>query len=181
MRRGGKECGASVVDGDFEGFYRSHYDRVRRFVSRRVRRDDIDDVLVETFSIAFRRRADVPAEGPQQVGWLFVTARNVIGNHHRSARRATALTNRLAALAPTPDLPPDPVRPAAYISDEEIERVFHALSEDDQFILTVVAWDECTPDELAVILDCTSGTAKTRLSRARARFRHGLVRDPGHG
>lgn len=181
MRRGRKECGASHVDDDFEGFYRTHYDRIRRFVSRRVAFHDIDDVLVETFSIALRRGNDVPREIPQQIGWLLVTARHVIGNHHRSARRARAVTSRLAALAPTPRLPSDPVKPDAFISDEEVERIFRALPEDDQFILTVVAWDECTPDELGVILGCTPGAAKTRLSRARARFRDGVMRGSDHG
>lgn len=180
MRRGGEECGSGHVDGVFESLYRTHYDRVRRFVTRRVAFHEIDDVLVETFSVALRRGPDVPTEFPQQVGWLLVTARHVIGNHHRSSRRARALTNRLAALAPAPAVSSNPVERDAFISDEQIERIFHALPEDDQFILTAVAWDECTPEELGVILGCTPGAAKTRLSRARARFRDGVGRGRGH-
>lgn len=134
-------------------------------------------MVVETFSIALRRSHNVPREMPQQVGWLLVTARHVIGNHHRSAKRFQALTERLRTLAPRAEPPAEADR-RDFIGDQEIERAFQALPESDRFILTLVAWDECTPDELAAVLGCSSGAAKTRLSRARARFREAVER--GH-
>lgn len=173
--------GVTSGSGRFEDFYRTHYVRVRRYVSRRVAFHDVDDMLVETFSIALRRWADVPRDTPNEVGWLLVTARHVIGNHHRSVRRERALAYRLAALAPTREQVREPTSVDSFISDSEIERVFHGLSVDDQLILTLVAWDECTPEELGAFFDCASGAAKTRLSRARARFRDGILRGPGRG
>lgn len=179
MRRGGKRHEAAHTDAEaFEDFYRLHYPRVHRFASRRVPAHDVDDVLVETFAIALRRSQNVPTEIPQQVGWLLVTARHVIGNHHRSTRRLHALTHRLRALAPPAELQAGTTNRTDFITDQRIERTFQSLPEADRLILTLVAWDECTPDELAAVLGCSPGAAKTRLSRARTRLRDAVER--GH-
>lgn len=152
---------------DFERFYRAHLPRVRQFVARRVQEPDIDDVVVDTFTVAARRYDTLPTEAARQLGWLLGTARHTISNLHRSARRRRALFDRMRTLAPrTPTTAAD--------VDEKIWRALDRLSDDDLTILQLVAWDGCTTGEIAAFLGCSPGAAKTRLSRAKGRLRSAL-------
>lgn len=45
-----------------------------------------------------------------------------------------------------------------------------SLSERDQEVLRLVAWDGLTPAQVAVVLGCTPVAARTRLHRARGRL-----------
>lgn len=177
MRRVG-DGGHRVRTEDFENFYRTHYPRVRSFVARRVSPHDVDDVLVDTFWAAARRYDEIPAARDRQTGWLLVTARNMINNLHRANGRVRLLSDRLRSLAPT--TPPDDDAPITEgWSDARIGRAFDALSSDDRTILLLAAWDGCTPGELAEFFDCTPGAAKTRLSRAKGRFKQAVERGAG--
>lgn len=166
-RRGGDEA-------EFETFYRLHERRVRHFVRRRVQPTDADDIIDETFYAAWRHFDRLRANPAQQVGWLFITARNQMLNHFRSAQRRSRLAERLTSLAPAApvETPFDVTSSDKIVMDEHFTDVFTQLSDDDRFILSLVAWDECTTAELAAVLGCSESAAKSRLSRARERFRH---------
>src|SRR6266516_5021416 len=77
----------------FEELFRSHADAVRSYALRRTDPDEADDVVGETFLIAWRRLDDIPADtGP----WLLGVARRVLSNRRRSDDRVLSLSNRLA-------------------------------------------------------------------------------------
>jgi RNA polymerase sigma factor (sigma-70 family) len=77
----------------FEGLFRSHADAVRGYALRRSDPHEADDVVAETFLIAWRRFDDVPANaGP----WLLGVARRVLSNRRRSDHRVVSLSDRLA-------------------------------------------------------------------------------------
>lgn len=140
------------------------YPALRRYAHYRgLRSSDADDLVADVFTIAWRRLGDVPADDPTP--WLFAVARNVWRNHLRSAARRTALVERLRE------------RDVAYAADPtdspavaEIRRAMSSLSEDDQELLRLVAWEGLTPAQVAVVLGCSSTAARVRLHRARARF-----------
>ena len=46
----------------FARIFRKHYPSVRSYVSRRAAAELVDDILAETFLVAWRRFDDVPAE-----------------------------------------------------------------------------------------------------------------------
>ena len=80
----------------FEEIFDAHEVRVRAFVLRRLREvQDAEDVVAETFAIAWRRIGDVP---PEALPWLYVTARLVLANHRgprgAGARSSTRLSRR---------------------------------------------------------------------------------------
>lgn len=159
-------------DSDFDSFYLRHVARIRRFLLRRIQPTDVDDVLEEVFFAAWRHFDQIKQEPSHEVGWLFVTARLQLLNLMRSARRGQRLQTRLAAH----ELPAiagirETGSRESFITDERLAAAFEQLPDDDRFILTLVAWDECTTDELAAMLGCNAAAAKTRLSRARGRFR----------
>jgi len=120
-----------------------------------------DDVVAETFLVAWRRLDDVPTDDP--LPWLLGVARNVARNERRSTRRRDALVLRLPAPRPAP--PPD--EPA---ETGLVRAALAALDEADRELLLLVAWDGLTPGRAAQVLGCSAGAARVRLHRARRRF-----------
>jgi RNA polymerase sigma-70 factor (ECF subfamily) len=97
-------------------------------------------------------------------------ARHVIANQRRGERRRSALGERLAANV-------DQAALEAVPSDEatgELARAFATLSEADRELLSLVAWEGLTRDELAVALGTNRAAVRLRLHRARKRLRDAL-------
>ncbi len=132
---------------------------------------DAADVVAETFLVAWRRIADVPAGADTRL-WLFGVARRVVANHRRGERRRTDLSARLGdqlatQLAATPM--PEP-RGAGRLAPALAQ-----LSDDDREILLLSAWEGLEPAELATTLGIGGSTARSRLRRARHRLERHLA------
>ena len=84
-------------DERFEELFREHYPAVRGYVLRRAHRDAVQDVVAETFLVAWRRLEDVPDD---PLPWLYGVARRTLANQRRSARRQGSLEQRLTTAAP---------------------------------------------------------------------------------
>jgi RNA polymerase sigma-70 factor (ECF subfamily) len=131
-------------------------------VSRRTTGNDIQDVVADTFLTAWRRFDDLPHD---PLPWLFVTARKLIANRHRSTGRQGALHKRLAAR------PAWVFQQAAPSDLSEIdERLLDAISrlpaaEREAFML--VAWDGLDTQRAARAAGCSAATFRMRLHRAR--------------
>ena len=72
----------------FVTLYERHASLVLAYARRRIGADEAEDVLAETFLVAWRRRDDVPDDA---LPWLYAVAGNVLRNRTRSARRQAAL------------------------------------------------------------------------------------------
>jgi len=147
----------------FRALFEAHHAAVRRYAFHRAIQDaDADDMVAEVFAVAWRRRDDVPADDP--LPWLLAVAGNVRRNQARAARRYAAALSTLPppGTAPPPDEPDD--RGAV------LRAALGGLSDDDQEILRLVAWDGLTPRQVAVALGCPDGTVRARLHRARRRL-----------
>jgi RNA polymerase sigma-70 factor (ECF subfamily) len=157
----------------FNDLFEAHYPQLRRFVLRRVEnRAAGDDVLAETFAIAWRRRARAPAAA---LPWLFGICHKVIANHRRSAKRRRHLLNRIATSRP--DLGRDPAEVVAERS--EIGRAFAQLSDTQREVLRLVAWDGLGASEAAAALGCSPAAFRVRLHRARTELAKHLA-ETGH-
>jgi RNA polymerase sigma-70 factor, ECF subfamily len=137
--------------------------------------EDAEDVVVEVFATAWRRRDVVPDEAA--LPWLYATAGNVIAHVIRSDARRTRLGSRLATVRP---LHTDEADPAQQVVDtttahEVVSAALDDLSESDAELLRLWAWEQLEPTEIAEVLGCSPGTARTRMHRARARLREALV------
>ena len=147
----------------FRALFETHHAAVRRYAHHRALRGvDADDVVAETFTVAWRRLDAVPTDDP--LPWLLAVAANVQRNHTRSARRYAAVLGRL----PRPEAASPPAEPDDAVGT--VRRALDALAPDDQEILRLVAWDGLTPRQAAVVLGCPDGTARARLHRARRRL-----------
>ena len=166
----GSDDGAALAR--FERLYDSHYADLLRYVVRRIDQPDhAADVVAETFLTAWRRVEDIPP-GPEARPWLFGVARRAMANQRRGTRRRTALVDRLGAELATVRV----ARPA--VSDVTLSAlggVFRALSDTDREVLSLVAWEALSAEEIAVALGCSRTAARIRLHRARRRFAGALA------
>ncbi len=135
---------------------------------------DAEDLVAQALEIAWRRLDDVPVAEP--LPWLYAVAHNLWRNRTRRDRRRRELLARFRAAQP-----PEAGSAAAACEDLEpgvLRAALASLSDRDQEVLRLVAWDGLTPAELAVVLGCTPVAARTRLHRARSRLAARLGLDP---
>lgn len=152
-----------------------HSGAVLAYARRRLdSAEDAEDVVVEVFATAWRRRDAVP---PQALPWLYATAGNVIAHTMRSAARRSRLGARLATVQPLHTLEADPSERIADVSTarDVVGAALDDLSESDAELLRLWAWEQLEPTEIAAVLGCSAGTARTRLHRARTRLRAALA------
>jgi RNA polymerase sigma-70 factor (ECF subfamily) len=131
---------------------------------------DAEDLVAQTLEVAWRRIEDVPAE---PLPWLYAVAQNLWRNQARKDRRRRDL---LARFRPPPAAgceDPGSLEPGV------LRAALASLSDGDQEVLRLVAWDGLTPAEVAVVLGCTPVAARSRLHRARSRLAAQLGISPG--
>jgi RNA polymerase sigma-70 factor (ECF subfamily) len=141
--------------------------RVLAYLTRRVDPAcDAADLLSDTLAVAWRRIGDLPADDEQATAWLIGVARGVLANHRRGADAARG-PGRPAARSPgRADRPGRPGRRGGAMRD-----ALARLSEPDQQLLTMTAWDGLTTEEVATALKISPAAGRQRLARARRRLR----------
>lgn len=144
----------------FEELFAAHYWAVRAYVLRRAPSASAEDVLAETFLIAWRRLDGI---GADPLPWLLGVARRVMANQHRAERRRGALTDRLQGLLP--GRPPDWEPPAAM--SDELAVAMASLSASEREALLLVAWEGLDSGRAARAAGCTPVAFRARLHRAR--------------
>jgi RNA polymerase sigma factor (sigma-70 family) len=163
---------AGVVDRRvrFEEAYRELYTPICGYVLRRVREpEDAAEAIAETFATLWRRFDRCP-QGDDLRPWLHGVARRVLANQRRGERRRSALGERLAASFDPEAF--DAVDPSD--DSSALARAFAGLSDSDRELLSLVAWEGLTRDELAVALGTSRAVVRLRLHRARKRLREAL-------
>jgi RNA polymerase sigma factor (sigma-70 family) len=137
---------------------------------------DAQDVVAETFTVAWRRLEDAPNAKAVRP-WLYAIAARTIANQRRSQRRLQALRQRLRGQRP---LLPD--RPDTSAGNDEWQAVLAALARlpsGEQELLRLIAWEDLSQAELAAVLGCSENAAAIRLHRARRRLQAELAKEPG--
>ena len=165
--------GERIVDAeDFEAAFRQHFPLVYRFLSRRVGTAIAEDLAAETFATAYRRRASFePGQGSVR-SWLYGIAINLVRNHWRAERHLLELDARLVPeidLSDSSDAIDQRVT-AAFLAPR-LAAALGLLTRDQRDVLLLFAWAELSHEEIAAALQIAPGTARSRLSRARASLR----------
>lgn len=167
--------GASGDVERFESLWDNYAHRIQAYAIRHVGGQAAEEVVAETFLIAWRRLSEVPGD---PLPWLIVVARNTIANANRSAYRARLLATELTRLGEAAQ--PTMGDPEAVVVDRELMlRGLAAMTEVEREALLLVAWDGLSAAQAAVAAGCSTPTFHVRLHRARRRLRGSLV-DPGH-
>jgi RNA polymerase sigma factor (sigma-70 family) len=151
-----------VVDAQqrFRQAYDEHVRAVAAFALRRVpAAADADDIVSETFLVAWRRFGEAPADLRP---WLFGVARHVLRHHYRAAQRRDALSARLGErLSGSGSGAAD----HGWLVD-----ALRSLSEADRDVLTLTAWEGLSHAEAGQVLGCSAAAVAVRLHRARRRL-----------
>ena len=142
----------------FETLYRNHVGAVAAYALRRASREVAEDVVADTFLVAWRKLDRVP---DKPLPWLYAVARRTLANHRRSAARRESLASRLQLEFRT--IPPNPV-------DLGFLDALRSLRADDREVLMLVAWEGLTATEAAEALGCSPVACRIRLHRARKRL-----------
>lgn len=146
--------------GAFEELFSAHYWAVRAYVLRRSPAASAEDVIAETFLVAWRR---LDSLGEDPLPWLFGVARRVMANQLRAERRRTALSARLHELVAGQ---PSHWEPPAAMS-EEMATAMGRLSAQEREALLLVAWEGLEPGRAARAAGCSNAAFRARLHRAR--------------
>ncbi|MGW0781994.1 RNA polymerase sigma factor [Streptomyces sp. NPDC002913] len=165
----------------FSVLFDRYADDIHRYVARRLGTEAADDLMAETFVIAFQQRRRYDVSRPQVRPWLYGIATHLVGGHRRAeARRLRALA-RAASTADTggsDDGEPMADRVAARVSAEglraELAGALAALPARYRDVLLVVAWGDLDYAEAAEALGVPVGTVRSRLHRARKKLRAAL-------
>jgi|SRR5580704_6523213 RNA polymerase sigma factor (sigma-70 family) len=154
---------------DYEARFRAIFDvaypaLIRYALYRGLSRADADDLVGATLEVAWRKIDQVPTDDP--LPWLYAVERNLLMNLRRSNIRRSTLLERL----PVPEAHPAPGDESTNQDHQLLRAALAALDDDDQEILRLVAWDELTPSQAAVVLGISAVASRTRLHRARRRL-----------
>jgi RNA polymerase sigma-70 factor, ECF subfamily len=149
---------------EFTALYADNHRRVYAYAVARAGRPLADEVVAETFLVAWRSFAKMPHAAA--LPWLLGVARNVIRERHRAEERHRTVAAELRAWAREAE--PD-------VADGVAERsvvlaALATLSENDRETLTLIAWDGLSPRAAAHVVNCSTPAFLVRLHRARNRL-----------
>jgi RNA polymerase sigma factor (sigma-70 family) len=159
----------------FTVLFRRHAPHIQRYVTRRLGPDAADDIVAETFLLAFRQRDRYDPARADARPWLYGIATNLIGRHRRTEvrqYRALARTGADPVMEPFTDRVDD--RVSASNASRQLAAALARLSAEHRDTLLLVAWGDLSYDEVATALGVPVGTVRSRLSRARSKLRRTL-------
>ncbi len=157
----------SSGEESFRALYQAHQRAILAYAIRRTgQRADADEVVAETFLVAWRRPDDVPGE-PDTLPWLYGVARGVLANFRRSGRRQSLVRERLAGL------PIEAAEVDVHARDDSLRAVHGALQSlkrDDRELIRLIAWEGLSHRQVGQVLGCSENAVAVRLHRIRRRL-----------
>ena len=128
----------------------------------------MQDVVSETFLVAWRRRGELRGE---PLPWLLGIARRVAANQRRAGLRREDLARRVQ-LEPTAV---NQSRREPGVRDRQLAVALATLREHDREALMLVVWDGLEHRAAAKVMGCTTGALTVRVHRARRRLARALA------
>jgi RNA polymerase sigma factor (sigma-70 family) len=170
---------AELIDSAFAELFDRHAVAVHRYLARRIGPTTADDLLAQTFLVAFEGRAGYDRARPDARPWLYGIATNLLRRHRRDEVRqydAWARTGVDPTAAPNTECHADRVaeRADAEMKSPRLAAALAELKTPDRDALLLFAWCDLSYAEIAVALDIPVGTVRSRLNRARAIVRRAL-------
>ncbi|MDN3444968.1 RNA polymerase sigma factor [Microbacterium sp. APC 3901] len=156
----------------FAELFDRHARAVNAFAAYRVGSDDAEDVLSETFLVAFRRRADFDLNKESAAPWLLGIASRLIRRHRAVEARqwrsfAAAVGQNVASLGGLDDAMR---RVDAEREVRALRERIAALATKDRETLLLYAWQGLSYEDIAEALGVPVGTVRSRLNRVRKRL-----------
>ncbi|KJL21272.1 ECF RNA polymerase sigma factor SigW [Microbacterium oxydans] len=161
----------------FETLYARDATSVYRYAAQRLGDHAADDVMSETFLVAFDRRAAYDVTVQSARPWLLGIATRLIRRHARV--EAIAWKGMSADLAA--QVAPDFIEQAGARIDAErltrrLKKALRRLPVADRDTLLLYAWGDLDYASIAQAMQVPVGTVRSRLNRARRKLRRAAAR-----
>ncbi|MFB9830871.1 RNA polymerase sigma factor [Actinoallomurus acaciae] len=159
----------------FAAIFDRHAGPLRGYVARRLGPDAADDIVADTFLIAFRRRGGYDLSRTDAGPWLYGIATNLIGERRRAEvrmYRAYARSGTDPAVEGHADQVAESV--SAEAEGTRLAAALASLKKRDRDALLLFTWGDLSYEEVARALDVPIGTVRSRLNRARRKLRAAL-------
>ena len=170
-----------------------HAAAIHGYIARRLGRDAADDLVAETFLVAFRQRGGYDPAQPSARPWLYGIATRLVSRRRRDEVRFFRAIAR-TGIDPAADPVAEPVadegirRADARTLHRQLAGAVAGLAAADRDALLLVA-DGLSYAEAAQALGVPDGTLSSRVARARRKLREGLggvnpadeYEEQGHG
>lgn len=146
-----------------------HGEKVKRMLTRRLNGDHhiADELTQETFTLAWEKRREIHDDA---VGWLFVTARNLMLNHLKSVRRHP--TDELTDISV-------PIRYAQAPADAndhlDLYLALSGLTDPEREVLRLKYLEDLSDHQIGEVLKISPDAVRQRLTRARKHARELLA------
>jgi RNA polymerase sigma-70 factor (ECF subfamily) len=165
----------------FAELFQRHAGEIGRYVARRIGLGAAEDIVAETFLVAFRRRESYDRGRTDARPWLYGIATNVMRRHRRDEVRALRALERTGIDPVLAESFADQVngQVAAAATSRLLAPVLARLDAGQRDVLLLTAWAGLTIDEIAEVLGIPHGTARSRLNRARTKLRAALTTTRG--
>lgn len=157
----------------FAELFDRHARAINAFAAYRIGRQSAEDVLSETFLVAFRRRADFDSDVESARPWLLGIASRLIRRHRADEAkqwRSFAESTSRQDYSSLGGLEDAMARVDAEREVEALRGRIAALAPKDRETLLLYAWEGLTYEEIAAALGVPVGTVRSRLSRVRKRL-----------
>lgn len=150
----------------FAEVYDRHASTVYRYAARRVGTEAADDVMGETFLVAFERRVRYDTSYDNALPWLLGIATVLIRKHRGAEAR---FLRAAAAAAGTSETVVDDrdERIDARRAVGELAATIRRMPARDRDALLLYAWADLDYEGVALALGVPVGTIRSRLNRAR--------------
>jgi RNA polymerase sigma-70 factor (ECF subfamily) len=165
-----------LVDAEaFGEVFDAYFGEIHGYVAQRLGPDHAEDVVADTFLVAFRKRAQYDPARAGVRAWLYGIATKLVGRHRRLEARTLRALGRYGA---DPDAPGPEEGVALRVSAQSLRPNLAAalagLQQRDRDVVLLVALAGLSHEEIATALGIPYGTVGSRLSRARKKLRASL-------
>lgn len=162
------------LPAEFAQLYDRHAPAIHRFAARRAGPDVAEDLLSETFTVAFERRASYDLDRPDALPWLYGIVTTLLKRHRRVEARAW----QSARVDPTSLVTEhDHEALDAELAVRKLQGAILRMPVRDRDALLLYAWADLDYEGVARALDVPVGTVRSRLNRARRTLRAAAGRD----
>ena len=173
---------SSVDPESFSVIVERHATSVFRYLVSRVGRSAAEDLLADTFEVAFKARGRYDTRYESALPWLLGIATNLVRHQRRTEGRHAAMVARVTqnhGRAYVPREPADDVATSVERDDEmqAVRRALATLGERHRQVLVLSAGLGLSYEDIARTLDIRVGTVRSRLARARRKLRELLQAD----
>ncbi len=151
-----------MTEQEFNDIFRAYLSDVSRFIARRTKSEDVEDLAADLFALAWQKRDAIP-QG-LELPWLYKAARYLISNHNRKQQGRTSIIASLQGPQSAPSAE------SSALADLELAEAWKSLSVKEQELFALWAFEGLEPKQLAVALEKSENACAIALSRAKAKL-----------